>query len=204
MLQINSVKQSILSHPAVYSSLQMIMGERHFRYRFVRDFIRPSEAMSILDIGCGPADILSYLPDVNYWGFDINAKYIANAIMRFGKRGKFHCHELGNTDLEKMPAFDIVLALGLLHHLNDSDVLNTLNLSFQSLKPGGRLLTVDPCLKVGQNAIARFLIKNDRGKYVRNREKYRDLANAIFKNPLALIQDQTWIPYTHCIMECTR
>ena len=196
--------QSILSFPVIYLSFQRLMGSHRFRTRFVKNHIRPYSAMTILDLGCGPSDILSYRPNVDYWGFDISEKYIGRAIRRFGQRGKFYCHDLEHADLVKMPSFNIVLALGLLHHLNDDEALNIINLSYHILKPGGRLLTVDPCLKTGQNAIAHFLVRNDRGQNVRTKKKYANLVRTVFDNPRIEIRNQTWIPYTHCIMECTR
>jgi len=197
-------KQFILSYPVIYLFFQRLMGSHRFRTRFVKNYIRPHSAMTILDIGCGPADILSYLPNVDYWGFDISEKYIGGAIRRFGQRGKFYCHELMHSDIEKMPSFNIVLALGLLHHLNDDEALNIINLSSKLLKLGGRLLTVDACLETRQNAIAHFLVRNDRGQNVRTKEKYAKLVGTVFDNPRIEIRNQTWIPYTHCIMECTR
>lgn len=160
--------------------------------------------MSILDIGCGPADILAYLPDVDYSGFDISDAYIERAKMRFAQRGRFYCQELTHPDIEKMPPFDIVLVLGLLHHLDEEEAIGVLRLASQALKLGGRLVTVDPCLEAGQNPIARFLVRNDRGQNVRTQRGYATLANAVFDSPRVEVRHQSWIPYTHCIMECTR
>jgi cyclopropane fatty-acyl-phospholipid synthase-like methyltransferase len=42
----------------------------------VRDLIHPFPGMRILDLGCGPAQILSFLPDdVTYVGYDMSAEY---------------------------------------------------------------------------------------------------------------------------------
>ncbi|MNV24770.1 hypothetical protein D3C71_1158440 [compost metagenome] len=98
----------------------------------------------------------------------------------------------------------MALAVGLLHHLDDPVALEVLRLAHQALKPGGRLLTVDPCLDPSQNAIARFLVRNDRGQNVRIRTAYENLAAQVFDNVKAEVSNQAWIPYTHCIMECTR
>lgn len=204
MAQITRGARAILSHPFVYSSFQHIMGGHRARTRFCNDFIRPHAGMSVLDIGCGPAGILAYLPDVDYSGFDISDAYIERAKMRFAQRGRFHCRELIYSDVEKMPPFDIVLALGLLHHLDDESAIGVLRLAFQALKLGGRLVTVDPCLEAGQNPIARFLVRNDRGQNVRTQRGYATLANAVFDSPRIEVRHQSWIPYTHCIMECTR
>lgn len=160
--------------------------------------------MTVLDIGCGPADILAYLPDVEYWGFDVSHAYIQRARLLYGDRGKFQCKTLVDTDIEKMPLFDVVLALGLLHHLDDEDAVNVLRLAYKALKPGGRLVTVDPCRDPDQNVIARFLISNDRGQNVRDESGYTCLAGLVFQSPRVEVRHQRWIPYTHCYMECLR
>jgi len=159
---------------------------------------------AILDIGCGPADILADLPDVEYWGYDISEAYIAQANRRFGKRGRFECKQLQFEDLVVLPKFDVVLALGLLHHLDDSVAVGVLQLAHEALKPGGRLLTIDPCLDPSQNPVARFLVRNDRGQNVRDRKEYSALADKVFSSPRVEVRHQTWIPYTHCFMECQK
>lgn len=204
MAQITNGIRSILSFPVVYSAFQHLMGARSFRIKFVEEFVRPFPGCRVLDIGCGPADILAYLPEVNYWGFDVSDAYIARAESQFGRRGKFHCQELTRDDVEKLPKFDIVLALGLLHHLDDESAAGVLQLAFQALKPGGRLLTFDPCLDSGQNFISRFLVEIDRGQNVRTAEEYRSIASAVFDAPHVEVRHRSWIPYTHCFMECIR
>jgi SAM-dependent methyltransferase len=196
--------RAILSRPVIYSSFQRIMGGHQARMRFVEDFVKPYPGMKVLDIGCGPADILAYLPEVDYWGFDISPAYIERARALFGCRGKFQCQELVVADIENMPPFDVVLALGLIHHLGDEEALAIMRLAYKALKPEGRLLTVDPCLEPGQSPIARFLVSNDRGKSVRNKAAYASFANAVFKSSRIEVRHQRWLPYTHCFMECTR
>jgi SAM-dependent methyltransferase len=204
MAQITSGIRAIFSSPLIYSAFQNLMGAHGLRTTFVRDFVRPIAGCAILDIGCGPADILAYLPEVDYCGFDISEAYIARAKTRFSQRGKFYCQELTHSDLEKMPKADIVLALGLLHHLDDDGAVGVMRLASQALKPGGRLLTFDPCFDAEQNPIARFLVGIDRGQNVRTRAGYASIASAVFESPRVEVRHRAWIPYTHCFMECTR
>jgi SAM-dependent methyltransferase len=203
MAQISHGIRAILSHPSIYSAFQLIMGgNSRGRTFFVEHFIRPQQYMRILDIGCGPADILAYLPEVDYCGFDISDAYIQRARKRYGLRGIFRCQLLNTSDIKNMPPFDVVLALGLLHHLNDEEAENTLRLAHDALKPGGRLITIDPCIEPGQNPIARLLVTHDRGKNVRNRAGYSSLAAAVFNSYRVEVHHKRWIPYTICFMEC--
>ena len=204
MAQVTNGVRAILSHPFIYSSLQSFLGAHKARQSFVTNFVKPLSGMKVLDVGCGPGDILAYLPNVNYWGFDINEKYIKQARKKFGKRGQFHCKQLEIKNLEKMPLFDVVFAIGLLHHLDDAEAINVIRLAFKALKAGGRLLTIDPCLDPSQNPIAGFLVGNDRGQNVRDKAGYEALVRSVFEPPRIEVRHRVWIPYTHCFMECQK
>lgn len=201
MPQVTSGIRALLSSPRLYSGFQALMGARRFRDRFVTEFVRPSVGMNILDIGCGPADILAHLEGVNYWGFDISRTYIERAAARFGRRGSFRCKVLSGGDLRTLPPFDLVLAIGVIHHLDDDQALELLALARRALRIGGRVLTVDPCLEPRQNPIARFIITHDRGQNVRNRHAYEALLTRVFESPRVQVRHQAWVPYTHCYME---
>jgi len=204
MTQITTGVRAILSSPIIYNALQRIMGAHSGRKLLVEDFLRPQLGMNVLDIGCGPAEIIDYLPKVNYWGFDISNSYIAQANSRYGSKGNFFCKLISLEDLSNLPSFDLVLAIGLLHHLDDNSAMAMLNLAHRALKPGGRLITVDPCLEIDQNPIARYLIMKDRGQNVRTRSEYASLISSAFSEHRIDVRNKAWIPYTHCYMEGTR
>ncbi len=204
MAQITHGVWSILSYPLFYSLLQSIMGARRSRKKFVAEKIKPFKGMNVLDVGCGPAEILNYLPDINYWGFDVSENYIAHARSKFKARGNFKCKELQETDIENLPKFDVVLALGLLHHLDENEAQNIMRLASKALKFGGKLLTIDPCFEPSQNLFAKFLIDNDRGQNVRDKNGYKNIALSVFNDVLVEVRHQNWIPYTNCFMECKK
>ena len=204
MSQITSGVRAILSSPFVYQLFQSLMGGRKARETFVQDYIKPEPGMNMLDIGCGPAAILEYLPSVNYWGFDSSQAYIDKAREKYGKRGQFYCRQVEGQTLIDLPKFDRVLALGVLHHLDDVSAESLVDLAFNALGSGGSLVTIDPCYERGQSPIARFLISKDRGQHVRNKTGYEELVNSRFDGINVLIRHKSWIPYTHCIMSCTR
>jgi SAM-dependent methyltransferase len=203
-MQITTGIRSILSHPTVYSAFQYIMGAKHGWTLFVNRYVRPKVGNTILDIGCGPADIVEYLPEVEYWGFDISEEYIRKAKAKYKHQGRFYSKILSLDDLKDMPEFDLVIACGVLHHVNDQIASDIFKLAYAALKPRGRFVTIDPCFTLDQNFIARFLISKDRGQNVRDQQGYESLARKVFSNTDSNIKHKAWIPYTHCIMECTK
>ncbi|MDD2701958.1 MAG: class I SAM-dependent methyltransferase [Sideroxydans sp.] len=205
MSQVTSGIHAILSKPAIYNLFQNAMGAVKVRRDFVKNFVKPAKSFRILDIGCGTAEILHCLPaDTEYWGYDISPQYIEAARDSFGSRGHFHCGLIDSETLISMPKFDIVLAIGVLHHLNDDEAHSLFALASEALKEDGRMVTLDPCFADGQNPIARYLIGKDRGQNVREAEGYRALAAVSFSNIHGVLRHRAWIPYTHWIMECTR
>jgi SAM-dependent methyltransferase len=204
MAQITHGLRGILSHPRVYSAVQNLLGAESVRKEFVENQVRPTPGMRVLDIGCGPGDVLAYMQSVDYWGFDTSQEYIAHAQSVYGGRAKFFCKELHAADLRDLPPFDVVLAMGLLHHLDNDIAKSLINMAAQALRPGGRLLTFDPCFEPDQNFLARYLIKRDRGQNVRTRQEYEDLVKPSFDSYKISVRHRLWVPYTRCFMECTR
>lgn len=203
MSQITHGIRKILSHPLVYEIFQSLMGARQARTTIVQQFIRPVPGMRILDLGCGTAEILGFLPDdIRYVGYDMSAEYIAAAQQKFGHRGQFHCRLLEQTEVQHLEPFDLVMGIGILHHLDDAEARSFMALAKSALKPGGRVLTRDPCYAAGQNPIARFLIARDRGQHVRTQPAYEAIPAGLFPHVQGWLTHQTWIPYTHWTMEC--
>lgn len=203
MAQITTGIRTVLSRPLVYSAFQRLMGAHEDRERYVHHFLQPTAGMRVLDIGCGPADILAHLPDVHYFGFDISEQYIQKARQRFaGRRAQFACKPLRPEDLAELPRFDRIIAIGLLHHLDDDMALEALRMVSSRLAAGGRLVALDPCFTADQHPLARWLVKCDRGQNVRTQEGYETLALGAFDHARASIRHKRWIPYTHCHLVC--
>lgn len=204
MAQVTSGVRKALSNPAVYEAFQRLMGAKRGREWVVHELIRPFPGMRILDLGCGPADILDSLPeDVSYTGYDMSAEYIAAAKAKFGARGTFHCRLLEQAEVAELDPFDLVMGIGVLHHLDDGAARQFMTLAKSGLKPTGRVLTMDACYAPRQNPVARFIISKDRGQHVRTEAGYRALADGIFPCVVGAVTHRVWPPYTHWSMRCS-
>jgi len=204
MSQVTTGIRALLSNPFMYEAFQSIMGAHKFRCEFVEKYIAPYTVENILDIGCGPASMLAYLPEANYYGFDISESYIDKAREIYGDKGNFFAKELTREDIDKLPKFDVVLMSGVLHHMDDEVAFQVIKLAHMALKPEGRLVTVDPSFSKGQSLISRVLVSNDRGQNVRNDEEYLHLASKVFAKVNGHVRHKLWIPYTHYFMECMK
>jgi SAM-dependent methyltransferase len=194
----------ILQFPVAYRMFSKLIGGNVWR-NYLNQYVKPVVREKILDIGCGPGDVLCHLPDVDYTGVDISAEYIRAAESRFGKRGRFLCSDVGTVTIEQeRGTFSLVLATGVLHHLDDERAAKLFDLARLALAPNGRLVTYDGCYLSGQSQIAKWLLNRDRGKYVRTREEYHRLAGQKFSQIESdLRHDMLRVPYTHLIMRCS-
>jgi SAM-dependent methyltransferase len=194
----------VLAIPAAYQLWWNLVGGPGFAKVLVNDYVRSRAGARILEIGCGPGTIVSYLPPSDYLGFDLSPKYIELARRRFPK-AHFVCERVSQFSLAREQSFDVVLALGIVHHLEDAEARQLFQIAHDALKPGGKLVTIDGVWSDGQSPVARWLLARDRGEYVRSEREYVGIASQVFSNIRPSVRhDLLRIPYTHLILECIR
>lgn len=204
--------RSILARPWAYQLFFNVIGAPQRSRILVRDYIRPRPGDRILEIGCGPGTIVPFLPESEYLGFDVSEEYIAQARKKFSSdssprknhpSAKFICERVSQYTLPQREYFDIVLALGIVHHLDDSEALQLFRTAHDALKPGGKLVTLDGVWTGDQSRWARYLLARDRGQFVRTKEEYVRLASQDFLEVTTDIRhDLLRIPYTQLILVC--
>lgn len=200
MAEIKSGLRGLLAAPGWYEAVQFFMRAKESRRAFVDRYVQPKPGDRILDVGCGPGELLRYLPDGEYFGFDPNAKYIERARRTFGSRGRFFAKEFEESDATRLAPVDIVVVSAVLHHMSDDQARSLFSLLRRVLRPGGRVVTIDNVFIPKQNPIAKLLISLDRGRNVRTPEGYRALAAQIFDSIETTITHKTIPPYTYFIM----
>lgn len=194
---------SLLTQPFGYLLYQSLVGGIRGRRLCIVDHVSPTPRMKVLDIGCGPAYTVDYFPDPEYYGFDISPQYIDFANRKFSTHGRFFCRLFEEDAVEWLPSVDVVLMMGLIHHLNDREVTDVLSLAKRVMKPGARLFTLDGYYGPDQPWIARFLLDRDRGKFIREPGAYEKLAKMVFPNVQSIIRDDLFhVPYPIVILEC--
>lgn len=195
---------AILSSATAYASFQNLVGAKQGRAIFIRDFVRPAAGDRVLDVGCGTAEIIDNLTNVDYVGIDLSPKYIAAATAKYGGRGSFYVADVSELKFKPEERFNIVMVMGVFHHLDDSAVLHLCRAVGDILAPGGRLVSLDPTFVEGQHPLSRMLIKADRGLNVRGEPELKQLVGQAFREVKSTVRnDLMRIPYTHLMLECT-
>jgi len=203
MSQVETGIRSILKSPRIYNFMQNMMGGARIKKDLVENYISPVTGDYILDIGCGTAEILKFLPNsINYYGFDQSQVYIDFAESVYSGKGVFKAELVDDLAVDNLPKMDRVIASGLIHHLSDNEVLSLFSVAKKSLKEGGAFVAIDPCYSAGQNKLAKYLIDTDRGNHVRMEKEYKELAESIFDKVDTKVVHRKWVPYTHNILTC--
>ena len=197
----NNLLHNLLGSYYFYNISQKIMSASSFRRKIINKIIKKKTNLNILDIGCGPAEILKSLNYSNYYGFDTNRNYINYAKKNYKKNCHFFCENFNAKKIKKIK-FDYVILLGLLHHLNSQEINKLLKEIKKVLKKKGNLLTIDNIYIKNQNFIAKKLIDLDRGMFVRTKNEYLEILKKHFKNISSKIYIQKFIPYTWFVTKC--
>ena len=195
----------LMSFPKIYSKVTLFLRGKKTTQEFVNKYVKPKAGDKILDIGCGPGDALQFLSEVEYYGFDMDRGYIETAKKRYGSRGNFFCKKVSLAAVEGTEQFDIVITMGVIHHLNDEEAKQLFELAFQLLKPSGRLITYDGCYLPNQSSAERFFLDIDRGRFIRTESAYCELLSKKFSHITSDIRhDLLMIPYATIVFTCTK
>ena len=188
--------------PESYNLLQRVVGSERVWRVFVGEHLRPRPGLRVLDIGCGPAEVLSYLPEVEYLGIEPHQPYVDGARRRYGARGRFRQASAQELVAEGAAPFDVVMLLGVLHHLDDATAASMLAAARALTAPGGRLLTLDGCYAPGQSVIARAAFWADRGDFTRDEAGYLRLIRGSYAEVKTSLRGALLrLPYTYLIVE---
>jgi SAM-dependent methyltransferase len=188
----------------MYELFMRGLGGKRARTTVVAEHVRPIPGTRVLDLGCGPARLLEHLGDVRYVGIDMSEEYIERARRTYGDHAEFRVGDATALD-DDLRGFDLVLAFGVLHHLDDDSARRLLSGAGAALIEEGRLITLDNAVIADEpRRIADRIVSWDRGAHIRAPGDYERLAaNTFLDVRRAVHRDLLRIPYTHCVLECS-
>jgi SAM-dependent methyltransferase len=208
-MQDNSGLKGILSSSYIYEAFQNLVGVKYARKWLAKNYWELRGGEKVVDIGCGSGATLDNLPpDINYVGFDSSENYIAAARQRFDKRATFivsTARQLVERPDPRLNDADLILCNGILHHLDDEEVVYVLKLAKQILTVNGRLVCFEPTYLAHQGFLSEWLMNKDRGRNVRSESHWKQLSSSVFEVCHTRIATNLYrVPYVHIIIECQK
>lgn len=127
----------------------------------------------VLDFGCGIGMLAPLFPTEKYLGFDIDQKAIEYAKATYPKY-KFIVGDATNIKLKK--TFDLIIVIGVLHHLDNREVKSAMGVMKSLLSREGKILIIEAIPPIFKwNILGQFLRALDNGHFVRTIPSYKTL-----------------------------
>ena len=195
------MKEALLSVPIIYQGFQATVGKLGLTREFLYARYLPyTPGIRVLDLGCGPGTSTGYFQSGDYTGLDISNEYLEYARKKFPTH-RFVCEDFLLHENHEHDTYDLIFAMGLFHHLPDELTKEFLRKALTLLPHGGRLVSMDGCTYPGQSRISRSIVKNDRGRYVRDSSTLIKLAESAGFDVHARIDTKAYaIPYSTLVL----
>lgn len=187
------MKNFILEYPFFYRLYQSSVRKKKHEYFFFKYiFSKLSNQINIrmLDICSGDSHVLNYVSEYlsDYVGVDLNNKYLKNLEKKWPKYNFLNLDVTQKETIEILKKYNpnFIFMNGAIHHLNDS-TMNLINILINNFGKAS-FLSVDP-VYYKNKFINYLMIKNDRGKFIRNPNQY----NEIMKEYNSIIIDDFYL-----------
>lgn len=198
--------KKILNFPFIYNGFQSVVGKFGLsQATLFAKYVPYSPGCKVLDLGCGPATCTHFFQPQDYLGLDNDNDYIVHARKKF-PHYNFICGQFSDLAcMKNPPKFDLIFAMGLLHHINNLTASQFLADAYNVIQPNGILVTFDGCIHGSQSRLRRNIVLADRGQYIRSQNDYMNLAtNAGFTVDSWLEEKIYSIPHSMHVMACRK
>ena len=195
---------NIFDNAHLYKIFQLGVIKKGTTKKVRDEVLKPIGVKRVLDFGCGIGYHAEEFRNSTYLGVEP----LQGCVDKANKLFKSSSAQFVTGDqhfLKSIPdsSFDLIIALGVLHHIDEDIVSEFLKESYRILKRGGRLTTFDPVFHVNQTRISRWVVSKDRGNWVRTIEEYLRPVEVVYKNNVhyKIYSNLLRIPYDHIHME---
>lgn len=201
-----ALRDSVLGTSLGYRLFRSVIRANRSTRIIVEDYVRLPPNGRLLDIGCGNGDLARFIPTTaQYVGVDHNSAYVQAATRSHNNdRVRFVDADIAELADIDCGTFDVIVALGVIHHLDDLQATDVLGAARELLTPNGHLVLVEPTFHPDQANTARVLMALDRGRFVRHPSHYDRLLEPFYTTTkVTLRHDLNPFPYTHYIVEAS-
>jgi SAM-dependent methyltransferase len=191
--------QGIFDNPIAYRLFQVAISKKATTKFIENEFINPEDSTQILDFGCGVGHHSELFSGKIYLGIE-PIRSCVEAANRFYQRENVEFRVGDHETLAQYQddTFDLIMAIGVIHHLNDDEYRVLASESCRLLKPGGRFIALDPVLHAKQGSLSRWVVSKDRGEWVREHANYLTTMKEFFPDLKVDIYSKLLrIPYDH-------
>ena len=198
----------VFDNAKLYEIFQFAVAKKATHEIIRSEILKPDDGVSnVLDFGCGIGYHSRLFHSAQYLGIEPLESCIERANKNYS--GPLTQFILGDHSLLrdlKSENFDLVIAVGVLHHIDDEICREFIREAYRILKPGARLTTFDPVLHGRQTKISEWVVKRDRGAWVRTDVEYLNSIEEFFPGRLetTIYSNLLRIPYDHIAISATK
>lgn len=197
----------IFDNANLYKLFQYCISRRGTDEIIRDEILKPKNVNDVLDFGCGIGYHANEFLESNYLGIEPLQGCVDKANLMFSRSGaEFIVGDHNVLRIFPDSSYDVVMAIGVLHHIDDLIFHEFLKESLRILRPGGRLTTFDPVLHDQQSLLSRWVVRRDRGQWVRKEGEYLSTVSTYFgQNMNSKIYSKLLrIPYDHIAIEAIK
>lgn len=127
--------------------------------------------VSVLDLGCGLGELSTFFSKQKYLGIDLDPVSITLAKKRYPQY-RFQVGDI--TKFRTKKKFELILVIGVLHHLDNKNFNRSIKTIDECLKNRGRVIIIEAIPPIWKyNIVGKFLRENDQGHFVREYDDYK-------------------------------
>lgn len=163
----------------------VLLGVYYYQIAQMCAIIKPRDI--VVDLGCGPCNLLCILaklnPDVKFIGVDLSTNMLQQA-KRNILNNNIHniellCDDITNITQLKSQSIDVIISSMAIHHLPSVEALESLFIEINRLLKSEKRLYIYDFGKVNRIETINFFLSTVRNKYVK--EDYKNSLIAAFK-----------------------
>lgn len=151
-----------------------------FDYYSIKRIIRQlaGKPHTVLDLGCGNGILCKFFPPSGYLGIDIDASAI-----KIARKNKDYSFEVADiTRFKTNEKFDLVLVIGVIHHLSNEEAERAFRVIRNHLSQKGKALFIEPIPPVSKwNILGKMIRGLDKGHFIRTFNQYLQVIKNSFE-----------------------